>query len=136
MYEEDRDDDLRKYLSVTTQLHFAPMPQLIKSLKWHVVYDVQSYRDELESDTDEPEGLCRLRPRGGDPVRPGLRLGDFDLRHGSFHSSGRFTMGTVSFFGCSSNGPLEKKNRVIFRLSVITFIFTGQMLVITTGQKC
>lgn len=99
--------------------------------------NIKHYRDVLESDTDEPEGLCRLRPRVGDPMRPGLRLGDFDLRQGSFHSSGRFTMGTVSFFGCNSIGPLEKRNgyRVIFRLLFVT-TFSGQMLVVTTGQKC
>lgn len=72
--------------------------------------DNKHYRDEFEREMDEPEGLCLLRPRGGDPIRPGLRRGDFDRRQGSFHSSGRLIMGTVSFFGCDSIGPLEKKN--------------------------
>lgn len=98
-----------------------------------LIDNVKHYRDELESDTDEPEGLCLLRPRGGDPMRPGLRLGDLDLRQGSFHSSGRFAMGMVSFFGCDSIGPLKKQNgyKVIFRLSVIASAF-----VVTAVQKC
>lgn len=61
-------------------------------------------------------------------MRPGLRLGDFDLRQGSFHSSGRLTMGTVSFFGCDSIGPLEKRNGYTesFRLLFVTSTFAGE----------
>lgn len=39
-------------------------------------------------------------------MRPGLLLGDFDLRQGSFHSSGLLGMGIISFLGGGSIGPL------------------------------
>lgn len=54
---------------------------------------------------EEPEGLCRRRPRGGDPS-PGRLLGDLDRRHGSFHSSGRLITVTTSFFEGGSIGLL------------------------------
>ena len=58
---------------------------------------IESYLDELDSDTEDPEGRCRRRPRGGDPDMPGSLLGDLDRRQGSFHSSGRLDMGISSF---------------------------------------
>lgn len=62
--------------------------------------------DELERETEDPEGLCLLRPRGGEPMRPGLLLGDLDLRQGSFHSSGLLGNEPISFLGGGSIGPL------------------------------
>lgn len=44
-------------------------------------------------------------------MRPGLLLGDFDLRQGSFHSSGLFGIGIISFLGGGSIGPLGRKKR-------------------------
>lgn len=62
--------------------------------------------EELDRDTEEPDGLCRRRPRGGDPT-PGRLLGDLDRRHGSFHSSGRLMTRTASFFKLGSTGLLR-----------------------------
>lgn len=61
-------------------------------------------------------------------MRPGLRLGDLDLRQGSFHSSGRLIMGTDSFFGCDSIGPLENRKGYSdsFGLLLVTSTFTGK----------
>ncbi len=73
-------------------------------LSWQV-----SYLDELERETEDPEGLCLLRPRGGEPMRPGLLLGDLDLRQGSFHSSGLLGNEPISFLGGGSIGPLKRK---------------------------
>lgn len=68
---------------------------------------VKYYLEELDRETEEPEGLCRRRPRGGDPS-PGRLLGDLDRRHGSFHSSGRLMTGTTSFFEGGSIGLLRR----------------------------
>lgn len=76
-------------------------------LMFFLVSSSLSYLDELERETEDPEGLCRLRPRGGEPMRPGLLLGDLDLRQGSFHSSGLLGSGTISFLVGGSNGPLK-----------------------------
>lgn len=68
----------------------------------------RSYLEELDTEAEEPEGLCRRRPRGGDPT-PGRLLGDLDRRHGSFHSSGRLMTRTASFFMLGSTGLLRSK---------------------------
>lgn len=49
-------------------------------------------------------------------MRPGLLLGDFDLRQGSFHSSGLLGMGIISFLGGGSIGPLGRKEKKGFLL--------------------
>lgn len=69
-----------------------------------------SYLEELDRETEEPEGLCLRRPRGGDPT-PGRLLGDLDRRHGSFHSSGRLMTRTASFFRLGSTGLLRGAER-------------------------
>lgn len=62
--------------------------------------------DELERETDDPDGLCRLRPRGGEPMKPGRLLGDLDRHQGSFHSSGLLVTESMSFLVGGSIGPL------------------------------
>lgn len=59
-------------------------------------------------------------------MRPGRRLGDFDLRQGSFHSSGRFTMGTISFLACGSIGPLKNTicSVVCVKMLLISNLYT------------
>lgn len=72
---------------------------LLKSIR-------STYLEELDRETEEPEGLCLRRPRGGDP-RPGRLRGDLDRRQGSFHSSGRLITGAISFFKGGSMGLLR-----------------------------
>ncbi len=84
--------------------------QKCKSIYFLIILSWQvSYLDELERETEDPEGLCLLRPRGGEPMRPGLLLGDLDLRQGSFHSSGLLGNEPISFLGGGSIGPLKRK---------------------------
>lgn len=73
---------------------------------------MSSYLEELDRETEEPEGLCRRRPRGGDPT-PGRLLGDLDRRHGSFHSSGLLMTRMASFFKVGSTGLLRGAKRRI-----------------------
>ena len=80
--------------------HAAPGPQFAP--RPHM----GSHLEELDRETEEPEGLCCRRPRGGDPT-PGRLLGDLDRRHGSFHSSGRLMTRTASFFRLGSTGLLR-----------------------------
>ena len=72
----------------------------------------RSYLEEFDRETEEPEGRCRRRPRGGEP-NPGRLLGDLDRRHGSFHSSGRLINGTISFFEGGSIGLLRRSKRSV-----------------------
>ena len=69
----------------------------------------RSYLEELDIETEEPEGRWRRRSRGGEPG-PGRLLGDLDRRQGSFHSSGRLMTGRSSFFKGGSIGLLRRFN--------------------------
>lgn len=71
-----------------------------------------AYLEELEAEAEEADVFRRRRARLGETDMPSFFLGDLDRRHGSFHSSARFTWGpaAASFLGGSacrlqSQGP-------------------------------
>lgn len=96
--------------SFKSQTTAEPTPRAIDYCVYVIIILLKSirstYLEELDRETEEPEGLCLRRPRGGDP-RPGRLRGDLDRRQGSFHSSGRLITGAISFFKGGSMGLLR-----------------------------